>query len=99
MQANLAEGFDLKSNGLGSANALHVMIEAVKVAQADIYRCSTTACGWGSTSPYPDNVNDVGTGKMPILNNSPVIVFKDGKLAFVSDRPAVRRSARPSSRC
>jgi gamma-glutamyltranspeptidase/glutathione hydrolase len=41
----------------------------------------------GSTSPYPENVNYVGAGKVPLLNNSPVIVFKDGKLAFVFGSP------------
>jgi gamma-glutamyltranspeptidase / glutathione hydrolase len=41
----------------------------------------------GSTSPYPDNVNYVGAGKTPILNNSPVVVLKDGKLAFVFGTP------------
>jgi gamma-glutamyltranspeptidase/glutathione hydrolase len=41
----------------------------------------------GSTSPYPDNVNYVGGGKIPILNNSPVVVLKDGKLAFVFGTP------------
>jgi gamma-glutamyltranspeptidase/glutathione hydrolase len=192
MQANLTEGFDLQSYGFGSAKALHVMIEAVKVAKADIYRyvadpkftavptlgmlskeyatgrralidpakagpypqpgrpagaatssapaarangraafpeaydaeqhttsfsiadgfgnavaCTPTLGGLfgnnvvvgstglllnngmrlGSTSPYPDNVNYVGAGKIPILNNSPVVVLKDGKLAFVFGSP------------
>ena len=41
----------------------------------------------GSTSPYPTDVNYVGAGKMPILNNSPVVVLKDGKLAFVFGTP------------
>ncbi len=41
----------------------------------------------GSTSPYPTDVNYVGAGKIPILNNSPVIVMKDGKLAFVFGSP------------
>jgi gamma-glutamyltranspeptidase/glutathione hydrolase len=41
----------------------------------------------GSTSPYPDNVNYVGAGKIPILNNSPIVVLKDGKLAFVFGTP------------
>ena len=41
----------------------------------------------GSTSPYPDNVNYVGAGKVPILNNSPVVVLKDGKLVFVFGTP------------
>ena len=41
----------------------------------------------GSTSPYPTDVNYVGPGKIPILNNSPVIVLKDGKLAFVFGSP------------
>jgi gamma-glutamyltranspeptidase/glutathione hydrolase len=41
----------------------------------------------GSTSPYPADVNYVGAGKIPILNNSPVIVLRDGKLAFVFGSP------------
>jgi gamma-glutamyltranspeptidase/glutathione hydrolase len=187
MQANLVEGFDLKSAGAGSAEATHLMIEAIKVAKADIYRyvadpqftsiptagllskdyassrralidvskagvypdsgkpagitsssapqyaafpenydreehttsfsivdgmgnavgCTPTLGGLfgngvvvgstgmllnngmrlGSTSPYPENVNYVAAGKVPILNNSPVVVLKDGKLAFVFGTP------------
>jgi gamma-glutamyltranspeptidase/glutathione hydrolase len=41
----------------------------------------------GSTSPYPTDVNYVGAGKIPILNNSPVVVLKDGRLAFVFGTP------------
>ena len=41
----------------------------------------------GSTSPYPTDVNYVGAGKVPILNNSPVVVMKDGKPAFVFGSP------------
>ena len=41
----------------------------------------------GSTSPYPTDVNFVGAGKIPILNNSPVVVLKDGKVAFVFGSP------------
>jgi gamma-glutamyltranspeptidase/glutathione hydrolase len=41
----------------------------------------------GSTSPYPTDANYVGPGKIPILNNSPVIVLKDGRLAFVFGTP------------
>ena len=41
----------------------------------------------GSTSPYPTDVNYVGAGKIPILNNSPVVVLKDGGLAFVFGTP------------
>ncbi len=33
----------------------------------------------GSTSPYPENVNYVRGGQIPILNNSPIIVMRDGK--------------------
>ena len=33
----------------------------------------------GSTSPYPDDVNYVRGGQIPILNNSPIIVMKDGE--------------------
>lgn len=41
----------------------------------------------GSTAPYPDHINYVGAGKVPILNNSPVVVLKDGRLAFVFGTP------------
>jgi gamma-glutamyltranspeptidase/glutathione hydrolase len=41
----------------------------------------------GSTSPYPDNVNYVKPGQRPLLNNSPSIVMKDGKVAFVYGTP------------
>ena len=188
MQANLVERFDLASFGSGSPQATHALIEAIKVAKADIYRYvadpkftviptagmlskqyaaarsglidMSTAGGYpdpgkpegrpttsvprgdrafperydveqhttsfsivdqfgnaigvtptlgglfgnnvivgntglllnngmrlGSTSPYADNVNYVGAGKVPLLNNSPVIVMKDGKLAFVFGSP------------
>jgi gamma-glutamyltranspeptidase/glutathione hydrolase len=189
MQANLVEGFDMKSYGAGSPRAVHAMIEAIKVAKSDIYRYvadpkftiiptagllskqyasarrslidgdkanpypepgtpgrGSTSAGQqadarsfperydaeqhttsfsivdrfgnaigvtptlgglfgnnvvvgntglllnngmrlGSTSPYADNVNYVGAGKIPILNNSPVVVLKDGKLAFVFGSP------------
>jgi len=188
MQANLVERFDLASFGAGSPQATHALIEAIKVAKADIYRYvadpkftviptagmlskqyaaarsglidmsmagaypesgkpegrPTTSAPQGdrafperydveqhttsfsivdkfgnaigvtptlgglfgnnvivgntglllnngmrlgSTSPYPDNVNYVGAGKIPLLNNSPVIVMKDGKLAFVFGSP------------
>lgn len=193
MQANLVERFDLASFGVGSPQATHAMIEAIKVAKADIYRyvadpkftvvptagllsrqyltgrsslidmskagrypdpgtpdgrpaasapafaaasagpafperydgeqhttsfsivdrfgnavgVTPTLGGLfgnnvvvgntglllnngmrlGSTSPYPDNVNYVGAGKIPLLNNSPIVVLKDGKLAFVFGSP------------
>lgn len=189
MQANLVEGFDLKSFGPQSAKALHAEIEAIKVAKADIYRfvadpkfttiptagmlskdyaakrralvdltkpgvypvpgapaetkatapqaanakafpedydaeqhttsfsiidafgnalAVTPTLGGlfgnnvvvgntglllnngmrlGSTSPYPTDVNYVAPGKIPILNNSPVVVMKDGKVAFVFGSP------------
>ena len=188
MQANLVERFNLASYGSGSPQATHAMIEAIKVAKADIYRyvadpkftavpsagllskpyasnrsllidpakagrypdpgapegrpntsasqdgpafpedydaeqhttsfsivdkfgnaigVTPTLGGLfgnnvvvgntglllnngmrlGSTSPYPDNVNYVGAGKVPILNNSPIVVLKDGKLAFVFGTP------------
>jgi gamma-glutamyltranspeptidase/glutathione hydrolase len=41
----------------------------------------------GSTSPYPTDVNYVGAAKIPILNNSPVVVLKDGRLAYVFGTP------------
>ena len=191
MQANLVEGFDLKSFGAQSAKTVHAEIEAIKIAKADIYRyvadpkfvpvptagllakdyaalrrklidfakpgaypragspagaaassqqqpqngakpfpdgydaeqhttsysitdnfgnaiAVTPTLGGlfgnnvvvgntglllnngirlGSTSPYPTDVNYVGAGKIPILNNSPIVVLKDGKLAFVFGSP------------
>jgi gamma-glutamyltranspeptidase/glutathione hydrolase len=41
----------------------------------------------GSTSPYPDNVNYVKPGQRPLLNNSPVIVMRNGKVAIVYGTP------------
>ncbi len=41
----------------------------------------------GSTSPYPDDVNYVRGGQIPLLNNSPVIVLKDGRLALAIGTP------------
>ncbi|MGE0360254.1 MAG: gamma-glutamyltransferase family protein [Vicinamibacterales bacterium] len=41
----------------------------------------------GSTSPYPTDANYVGPGKIPILNNSPIVVLKDGRLAYVFGTP------------
>ncbi|MFY0535206.1 gamma-glutamyltransferase [Nannocystis pusilla] len=41
----------------------------------------------GSTSPYPTDANYVGPGKTPLLNNSPVVVLRDGQLAFVFGTP------------
>ena len=41
----------------------------------------------GSTSPYTDNVNYAKPGQIPILNNSPIIVLKDGKLALTLGTP------------
>lgn len=195
MQLNLLEGFDITSLGAGSAEALHLMIEAIKIAKADVYRyvadqnvttiplegllskayaaerrklidtgramglppsghpgtfgqrsapqarrladplwptfaeryegdpettsfsivdeegnavaCTPTLGGGfgtgvvvgptgllfnngmrlGSTSPYPDNVNYVRGGQIPLLNNSPVIVTKDGELVLAIGTP------------
>ena len=41
----------------------------------------------GSTSPYPGDVNFVGGGKVPILNNSPILVLEGGKVRFVFGTP------------
>jgi gamma-glutamyltranspeptidase/glutathione hydrolase len=41
----------------------------------------------GSTSPYPDDVNYVRPGQIPILNNSPIVVLKDGKLLLTLGSP------------
>jgi gamma-glutamyltranspeptidase/glutathione hydrolase len=41
----------------------------------------------GSTSPYPEDVNYVRGGQIPILNNSPIVVLKDGKLALTLGSP------------
>ena len=41
----------------------------------------------GSTSPYPDNVNYAKPGQIPILNNSPIIVLKEGKLVLALGTP------------
>lgn len=41
----------------------------------------------GSTSPYPDDVNYVRGGQIPLLNNSPIIVMKDGKFVLSLGSP------------
>ena len=41
----------------------------------------------GSTSPYPDDVNYVGPGKKGLLNNSPCMALKDGKLFMIWGSP------------
>jgi gamma-glutamyltranspeptidase / glutathione hydrolase len=196
MQLNLTEGFDLAKLGPNSPETLHVLIEAIKIAKADVYRyvgdpkftqvpmsgllsksyadqrrkliepnkaiaypsagepgrfatptagaaaflqgppkgprfddqyeterdttsfsivdqygnavaCTPTLGGGfgagvvigntglllnngdrlGSSSPYPDNVNYVRGGQIPLLNNSPTIVMKDGKVAMVFGTP------------
>lgn len=192
MQLNLVEGFDLKALGPGSPQALHYVIEAIKLAKADVYKyvadpkfttvpvagmlskayasrrrqlidaaragayadagnpqefdptssapraaaagrpfaerydgdpettsfsivdpagnavaCTPTLGGGfgtgvvvgrtgllfnngmrlGSTSPYPDNVNYVRGGQIPLLNNSPVIVMKDGRFVMALGTP------------
>src|SRR3954470_9741080 len=38
MQLNLVEGFDLAEMGANTPEALHLLIEAIKVAKADVYR-------------------------------------------------------------
>jgi gamma-glutamyltranspeptidase/glutathione hydrolase len=41
----------------------------------------------GSTAPYPDSVNYVRPGQIPLLNNSPVIVLKNGQLVLAIGTP------------
>lgn len=41
----------------------------------------------GSTSPYPEDVNYARGGQIPILNNSPVIVMKDGEFVLALGTP------------
>ncbi len=41
----------------------------------------------GSTSPYPEDVNYARGGQIPILNNSPTIVMKDGEFIMALGSP------------
>jgi len=41
----------------------------------------------GSSSPYPEDVNYARGGQIPILNNSPVIVMKDGEFVLSLGSP------------
>ncbi len=41
----------------------------------------------GSTAPYPDHVNYARGGQIPILNNSPIIVLKDGRFVLAIGTP------------
>lgn len=41
----------------------------------------------GSTSPYPEDINFARGGQIPILNNSPVVVLKDGEFVLALGTP------------
>lgn len=41
----------------------------------------------GSTSPYPEDVNYARGGQIPILNNSPTLVMKDGEFLLALGSP------------
>lgn len=41
----------------------------------------------GSTAPYSDHVNYVRPGQIPLLNNSPVIVLRDGEFVLALGTP------------
>ena len=41
----------------------------------------------GSTSPYPEDVNYARGGQIPILNNSPIIVMRDGEFVLALGTP------------
>ncbi len=41
----------------------------------------------GSTAPYPDHVNYARGGQIPILNNSPTLVMKDGAFVLALGTP------------
>lgn len=41
----------------------------------------------GSTAPYPEHVNYARGGQIPILNNSPIIVMKDGEFVMALGTP------------
>jgi gamma-glutamyltranspeptidase/glutathione hydrolase len=41
----------------------------------------------GSTSPYPESVNYVHPGRTALLNNSPIVVTKDGELVLTLGTP------------
>ena len=41
----------------------------------------------GSTAPYPDHVNYARGGQIPILNNSPTLVLKDGEFHLALGTP------------
>ena len=191
MQLNLIEGFDIAALGQNSAQTLHLVIEAIKVAKSDVYRyvadqakfdvplegllskeyaetrralmnertaiaypeggvppgtaatdaapgvlsaanptasrsfagsttsfsvvdgagnavaCTPTHGGMfgtavvvggtgltfnngtriGSTAPHPDHPNYARGGQIPILNNSPIIVLKDGEFLLALGTP------------
>ena len=41
----------------------------------------------GSTSPYPDHVNYARGGQIALLNNSPIVVLKDGRFVLALGTP------------
>ena len=52
----------------------------------------------GSTSPYPENVNYVRPGQIPLLNNSPVIVLRNGRLKLAMGTPGTNAHRTHSTR-
>jgi gamma-glutamyltranspeptidase/glutathione hydrolase len=45
------------------------------------------ATRYGSFSPYKDDVNFIGGGKTPLINNSPLVALKNGKLFMIWGTP------------
>lgn len=58
----------------------------VAVGNTGLFFNNGTRIG-NTVSPYQENVNSLEGGKIPILNNSPVMVFKDGKLFYLFGSP------------
>jgi gamma-glutamyltranspeptidase / glutathione hydrolase len=77
---------DRFGNGVGCTPTLGGMFGS-NVVVGDTGLLLNNGMRLGSTSPYPDNVNYVRGGQVPLLNNSPTVVLKDGRLAFIFGSP------------
>jgi gamma-glutamyltranspeptidase/glutathione hydrolase len=86
MQTTNFDVIDRFGNAVGST-VTHGNIFGTGVVIGNTGLLFNNGTRWGSTAPYPDNVNAVQGGKISLLGNSPTVVMKDGELFMVYGSP------------
>ncbi|MEI6666548.1 MAG: gamma-glutamyltransferase [Acidobacteriota bacterium] len=76
---------DKDGNGVACTPTIGTFGTKVVVGKTGVIFHNATR--YGSFSPYKDDVNFIGGGKTPLINNSPLIALKDGKLFMVWGTP------------